>query len=762
MVYFVTEHEDYLFSNQIKFVKPFQIEGVIEESKIICEDTETIGLDPHVKNPLLLIQIGTLTDQYIFDVKSEIDLSSVKKILENRKILKVLANGIFERQMLRSCNIQLNSMFDVSLAAQVIRQGKEVRKVFVGNDLVFIYSLAGLFKEYLNIEIDKEQQKSFISHKGDKYSLDQLLYAAEDVKLYGLYEELLRRLIKLDLINPEFDLSLKVENMVKNNVYYKAVLEFKVQEYFADMLYNGINLDKKAWKDLFYANIKKKYEVEVALNTALPQIDKTKTGWRVYPVKVDEVVQNSLFGEPEANQKKAKPKYQMNWGSSKQLMPILKLVLGKIPTDKHGKETISNKELIKLPERYTNPFIAKLIEYSSVNKAINTYGLKYLENISPITGRIHFQINQLLETGRIAPKKPNLAQIPSGKEWRSCFTSPKGWLMVGADYSAQESQVMADKSKDSIFIDFFQNGDGDSHSMIATRVFTAKENREIVVKKTLLKVEHKGEISGELEQYAKRLFPEADVLTYDSTYLILDSSEPDKEKKPSNPLRQQGKTLNFFISFGGSDYTLSIDKGIPIKEAKALIDGFWKGFPELKIYFDKEKEFAINKGYSLVNSITRAKRWYPTWKEYRGYELRKEEKLKELIKAYGEQAGKNAYFKGMKNRTLGLSEANSKSFKLKGDIERAAMNTGIQGTAADMTKTSCILMMEELEEKGYGLIGDIKPVNCIHDENLLQVKEELAEYSKDMLKRNMEKASTLFLSVLKIKAASYAANNWKH
>lgn len=753
MIYFVSAYEDYLHVHDIKFIKP---EQVVLNGTILCEDTETTGLDYHAKDPLLLIQIGDEENQYVYDVKSGVDLTYIKEVLEDRKRIKVLANGIFERNMLRSVGIQINSMWDILLAAKVLRQGREDRFVWVGESKHYIYSLAGVYKEYLDKHINKEQQASFIGHIGKYYEADQIRYAAEDVKLYDIYGELMRRLVDYNLITSDYTLHEKVEELVDTDRYRKAVLEFKVQEYFADMLYNGIHLHKGRWRDLYESNIRRKRETEIALNKELPNIDPSKKGWRIEPPSVVTTVQGSLFGDSDINAVQAKARHQMNWGSSMQIYPLIKQVIGRDVTDKHGKKTISNKELKKLPEK-DNPFISNLLQYSELNKRINAYGIKYFENIHPSTGRIHFDINQLLETGRIAPRKPNLAQIPSTEEWRNCFTPEKGFDIVGADYSAQESRVMADKSGDDAFIDFFLNGDGDSHSMVATRVYTAKEGREIKVTKKVLKVAHKGELDDSLKSKFNALFPKANIIKIEGEYIVYSNTDG-----AECPLRQKGKTLNFFISFGGSAYTLSIDSAIPYEEAEALINGFWKGFPQLKEYFDREKRFALENGYVVINHVTKGRRWFPDWKEYRGYEKRKEEKLKEFIKQYGERIGKNMFYKGLKEKTLGLAEAGGRANKIRGDIERGAMNTGIQGTAADMTKTACILIAERLEEEKLSSIKDVKPINYIHDEILLETYEELSPRVSNMLKECMEKASTIFMTRIMIPAAPFIAKVWKH
>ena len=108
----------------------------------------------------------------------------------------------------------------------------------------------------------------------------------------------------------------------------------------------------------------------------------------------------------------------------------------------------------------------------------------------------------------------NLQQIPNTKEFRACFIpTDNTFEIAAADYSAQEQRIIASKSKDENYLNFFNKGEGDIHSFIASRMFSAARGEEVEV--------------------------------------INDESHPNYK------LRQQGKILGFMISFGGSAFTLS-------------------------------------------------------------------------------------------------------------------------------------------------------------------------------------------------------------
>ena len=192
------------------------------------------------------------------------------------------------------------------------------------------------------------------------------------------------------------------------------------------------------------------------------------------------------------------------------------------------------------------------------------------------------------------------------------------------------------------------------------------------------------------------------------------------------------------ISFGGSEFTLAKRLRIPTTEAKELIDAFFKGFPTLLPMFNKNADFALKHGFIRVNSTTNRLRWLPMWEHYN--RLSKIPK-KDLTKI---------------QRT--------EMMKLEGVIKRRALNTPIQGTAGDITKTALILF------RNFLLANNIKPlenaviklIGQVHDELLIESRKDLTKTTVKELEHCMEKAGSIFCKGLTMKASAKTGNNWLH
>lgn len=158
-------------------------------------------------------------------------------------------------------------------------------------------------------------------------------------------------------------------------------------------------------------------------------------------------------------------------------------------------------------------------------------------------------------------------------------------------------------------------------------------------------------------------------------------------------MRRNAKAVNFGIVYGISSFGLSQDLSITMKEAKAYIEEYFKNYPGIKKYLDDSVQFAKDNGYA----VTMFKRRRP------------------------------------------IPELSSGNFIQKSFGERAAMNSPIQGTAADIMKIAMINVANEIKEKEL----QSKIVLQIHDELLVEAYEDEAEIIKELLKRNMEEAADL-------------------
>lgn len=158
-------------------------------------------------------------------------------------------------------------------------------------------------------------------------------------------------------------------------------------------------------------------------------------------------------------------------------------------------------------------------------------------------------------------------------------------------------------------------------------------------------------------------------------------------------MRRNAKAVNFGIVYGISSFGLSQDLSITMKEAKAYIEEYFKNYPGIKKYLDDSVQFAKDNGYA----VTMFKRRRP------------------------------------------IPELSSGNYIQKSFGERAAMNSPIQGTAADIMKIAMINVANEIKEKEL----KSKIVLQIHDELLVEAYEDEVEIIKELLKRNMEEAADL-------------------
>ena len=171
--------------------------------------------------------------------------------------------------------------------------------------------------------------------------------------------------------------------------------------------------------------------------------------------------------------------------------------------------------------------------------------------------------------------------------------------------------------------------------------------------------------------------------------------------------RSNAKAVNFGIVYGISDFGLGEQLGIGRKQAKKYIDEYLSEYSGIKNFMDNIKEDAKEKGY--VETLFHRRRYIPELKS-------------------------NNYMV----RQFGL---------------RAAMNTPIQGTAADIMKIAMIKVFKEIEKRGL----KSKIVLQVHDEMMLETPINEQEEIQEIVKNSMETAAELKVPLI---AELSEANNW--
>ena len=306
-----------------------------------------------------------------------------------------------------------------------------------------------------------------------------------------------------------------------------------------------------------------------------------------------------------------------NISSPMQLSHILFDVMG-LPTKglkktKTGYYSTNAKVLDELAR--DNEFVRLVLEYREKTKIKSTY----LDTLGPLRqgdGRVHTTYNQTITaTGRLSSSNPNLQNIPTRSELghtvKTAFSAGEGSVFVAIDYSQIELRLLAHLSGDEHLVRAFNEGE-DFHAETAARVFGV----------------------------------------------------PVDEVTPE--LRSRAKAVNFGIVYGQQAYGLSQSLGIPMAEARDMIDRYFEAYPGVRTYLDNTVEFAKRTGYAVT----------------------------------------------MYGRRRPIPELKQRMPAMRAFGERTAMNHPMQGSAADIIKIAMVQVEARLRAEGFRA----KMVLQVHDE----------------------------------------------
>lgn len=165
------------------------------------------------------------------------------------------------------------------------------------------------------------------------------------------------------------------------------------------------------------------------------------------------------------------------------------------------------------------------------------------------------------------------------------------------------------------------------------------------------------------------------------------------EEEVTKEMRYKAKSVNFGIIYGQGAFGLAENLGISRTEAKTIIDNYKKEFPGINGYMESTIAFAKDKGY--VETLMGRKRW--------------------------------------------LRDINSSNFTVRGFAERNAINSPIQGTAADMIKLAMIKVHAAIKKEGF----KSKMILQVHDELIFDALKTEAEDLKSCILENMASALPL-------------------
>ena len=355
---------------------------------------------------------------------------------------------------------------------------------------------------------------------------------------------------------------------------------------------------------------------------------------------------------------------EFNINSPRQVGDILfgeMKIIEKPKRTKTGQYVTSEDVLTSL--RGEHEIVAEILDYRGLKKLVGTYVDALPKLVNKSTGHIHTSFNQCVTaTGRLSSSDPNLQNIPvrgeDGKEIRRCFIAgdstadiegglfamadeaekQDNYLFFSADYSQIELRVMAHLSGDEAMCRAFREG-YDVHAATAATVYgKARED-----------------------------------ITRDE--------------------RTKAKRANFGLIYGISAWGLSQSLMIDRKEARALMDGFFKTFPKVQEYMELSKQRAAGLGYA--ETLLHRRRYLP--------------------------------------------DINSGNATVRGFAERNAINAPIQGTAADIIKIAMVRIHRRFKQEGL----KSKMILQVHDELNFSVPASEKDIVEKIVIHEMEHAYPL-------------------
>ncbi len=365
------------------------------------------------------------------------------------------------------------------------------------------------------------------------------------------------------------------------------------------------------------------------------------------------------LAELEAEVRKAADEPMLNINSTRQLGEVLfgKLRITDKPKMTRTKQFCTDEEYLQ-SFAHEHAIVRQVLEYRGVKKLLSTYVEALPHLVNRTTGRIHTSFNQAVTaTGRLSSANPNLQNIPvrdqMGRRIRKAFIpSDDEHLLLSVDYSQVELRLMAHLAEDEALIEAFAQGE-DIHAATAARLF----------------------------------------------------AKPLAEVTPEE--RRRAKTANFGIIYGISAFGLSQRLEIPRKEAKELIEGYFRSYPKVKAYMERVVAEARERGY--VETIFGRRRY--------------------------------------------LNDIASRNAVARGVAERNAINAPIQGSAADVMK----MAMVEVHRRFAAESIRSRVILQVHDELVIDLVRSEREQVLRIVTDAMEGVASLRVKLI---AEAGVGNNW--
>ena len=392
--------------------------------------------------------------------------------------------------------------------------------------------------ELLDILKDSSAKKYCYDYKAIKVALHH-----KDIEISGLYFDALLAAYLLDstlVNNVDSVMHFFGANIASKKDDSLSLFDNSNPERACKIAYYSYKFANKALSDLDALECLKLYqEVEIPLANVLADME-----IEGFPLDVEVLEKMGENFKVQLDQIRQRiyslAGEEFNIDSPKQVGEIL---YGKLGLS-DGKKTTTSVDALKLLVD-KHPIVSEILLYRKYSKLISTYVTGLSSHIYG-DGKIHAIFNQALtQTGRLSSSEPNVQNITvrdeEGKLIRKAFYyKDNNYSILSLDYSQIELRILASLSNCKKLQDVFASGE-DIHAATAASVFHVEN--------------------------------------------------------PTPDLRRRAKAVNFGIIYGISDWGLSEQIGVSVKEAKSIISSFYDAYPEIAKYFQKITTNVVKDGY---------------------------------------------------------------------------------------------------------------------------------------------------------------------
>lgn len=555
---------------------------------------------------------------------------------------------------------------------------------------IISYSLKAIADRYLGIDIDKSVRGEIIWRGLDT---SVIKYAAGDVQFLG-------EIMKLQL-----------KECSRKGCKIGAKLECDFVPVISYLEWCGIKLDENKWRaKMMNDNIKLQNALNALNNYCInhPKLQK----W----VYVD--LQGDLFSGFNTE-----PQWKIDWqkDEAKEVFKTLGFKLDTISkTTKKETESVTEK-LLSVQKGIDDVFLKLYFDYQGYYKVTTSFGQGHLNLINPITGRIHTNYWQIgTASGRMSSgsgedsdiaklkklpsskvKMVNMQQLPHDAETRGCFVAEEGNLFCSCDYAAMEARIGAEVYNEKTLLDEFLYGSGDTHAAYAKVVF-ADELKDVAVK---------------------------DI------------------KKVRPDLRNKVKSVEFAVQFGSDGTAVAPQLGIPVEEARQLVNNLLKGMTGLANFKRIGSQNVRKLGYVEAHPLTGHKCY---WWDHQKWLERQTSFTSEFWDNY------KLYHKGTDSA---VAKEVKEHFQAASKWDRMSLNIPTQGGGAIVLKEASIRLFNWIIDNGY--FNKILLVNLTHDEINSEFPKEITEWPY-IVAKTMQDAAAKYYYKLPIPAEAEVSTCWVH